>query len=49
MPSLKADIMARLELMGGRHDEVAIYGGLSGDPGLAGGPAAACRGKSMAV
>lgn len=30
--------MAQLELMGGRHDEVAIYGGPSGDPGLAGGP-----------
>jgi uncharacterized protein (DUF2236 family) len=38
MPSLKDDIIAQLELMGGRHDEVAIYGGPTGDPGLAGGP-----------
>jgi uncharacterized protein (DUF2236 family) len=38
MPSLKTDIIAQLELMGGRHDEVAIYGGPAGDPGLAGGP-----------
>lgn len=38
MPSLKTDIIAQLELMGGRHDEIDIYGGAAGDPGLAGGP-----------
>jgi len=38
MPSFKDNIIAQLELMGGRHDEVAIYGGPSGDSGLAGGP-----------
>lgn len=38
MPSLKANIIAQLELMGGRHDEIAIYGGPNGDPGLVGGP-----------
>lgn len=38
MPSIKDNIIAQLELMGGRHDEAEIYGGPSGDPGLTGGP-----------
>jgi uncharacterized protein (DUF2236 family) len=38
MTSIRASIIAQIELMGGRHDEVAIYGGPSGDPGLTGGP-----------
>jgi uncharacterized protein (DUF2236 family) len=36
--SLRAGIVAEIELAGGRHDEVAIYGGRPGDPGLTGGP-----------
>jgi uncharacterized protein (DUF2236 family) len=38
MSSIKADIVAQIELAGGRHDEAEIYGGPAGDPGLAGGP-----------
>jgi uncharacterized protein (DUF2236 family) len=34
----KRQIVLDLEEAGGRHDEVAIYGGPPGDPGLAGGP-----------
>lgn len=34
----RADLVAQLELVGGRHDEPEIYGGEPGDPGLAGGP-----------
>ena len=36
--SIKAGIIAEIELAGGRHDEVAIYSGPPGDPGLVGGP-----------
>jgi uncharacterized protein (DUF2236 family) len=38
MSSIKADIVAQIELAGGRHDEVDIYGGPPGDLGLTGGP-----------
>ena len=38
MPSIKGDIVAQIELAGGRHDEAEIYGGPAGDPGLTGGP-----------
>jgi uncharacterized protein (DUF2236 family) len=34
----RAAVRRQLEEFGGRHDEVAIYGGEPGDPGLAGGP-----------
>jgi uncharacterized protein (DUF2236 family) len=34
----KREIAAEIEASGGRHDEAEIYGGPSGDPGLAGGP-----------
>lgn len=34
----KRDMAALIEEAGGRHDEVEIYGGEPGDPGLAGGP-----------
>ncbi|MBK6740101.1 MAG: hypothetical protein IPG64_20810 [Haliea sp.] len=35
--------MPRLELVGGRHDEVEIYGGPAGDLGLTGGPGSLSR------
>jgi uncharacterized protein (DUF2236 family) len=35
---LRRDMAAQLEAAVGRHDELEIYGGPSGDPGLAGGP-----------
>ncbi len=35
---LKADIVAQIEVMGGRHDEASIYDGPVGDEGLTGGP-----------
>ena len=35
---LKDRIRADLEAVGGRHDELEVYGGPPGDPGLAGGP-----------
>lgn len=35
---LRARVRADIEAVGGRHDEVEIYGGPPGDPGLAGGP-----------
>jgi uncharacterized protein (DUF2236 family) len=35
---LRANIRATIETVGGKHDEADIYGGPSGDPGLAGGP-----------
>jgi uncharacterized protein (DUF2236 family) len=35
---LRRRMAADLEAAGGRHDELAIYGGPPGDPGLAGGP-----------
>jgi len=38
MASIRADILAQIELAGGRHDEAEIYGGPAGDPGLTGGP-----------
>tara|TARA_R110001599_G_scaffold353826_1_gene599256 strand:+ start:27889 stop:28824 length:936 start_codon:yes stop_codon:yes gene_type:complete len=38
MNRIRADIIAQLELMGGRHDEEAMYGGPAGDLGLSGGP-----------
>lgn len=38
MNRIRADIIAQLELMGGRHDEEAMYGGPTGDLGLSGGP-----------
>ena len=38
MPSIKDDIVAQIELAGGRHDETDIYGGAAGDLGLTGGP-----------
>jgi uncharacterized protein (DUF2236 family) len=38
MPSIKAEIVAQIELVGGRHDEPSIYDGPAGDPGLTGGP-----------
>ncbi len=38
MSSIKADIVAQIELAGGRHDEADIYGGAAGDLGLTGGP-----------
>jgi uncharacterized protein (DUF2236 family) len=38
MSTIKADIVAQIELMGGRHDETSIYGGPVGDIGLTGGP-----------
>ncbi len=38
MSSIKADILAQIELAGGRHDEAEIYGGAAGDLGLTGGP-----------
>jgi uncharacterized protein (DUF2236 family) len=34
----KRDAAAAIEVAGGRHDEIEIYGGEPGDPGLAGGP-----------
>jgi uncharacterized protein (DUF2236 family) len=38
MGSLKANIIAQIELVGGRHDEPEIYAGPVGDLGLTGGP-----------
>ena len=38
MQAIKADIVAQIEVMGGRHDEASIYGGPLGDIGLTGGP-----------
>ena len=38
MQAIKADIVAQIEVMGGRHDEASIYGGPVGDLGLTGGP-----------
>ncbi len=38
MSSIKNDIVAQIELAGGRHDEAEIYGGRAGDLGLTGGP-----------
>jgi len=38
MPSIKGDIIAQIELAGGRHDEADIYDGPAGDLGLTGGP-----------
>ena len=38
MASIKADIVAQIELAAGRHDEAEIYGGPAGDTGLTGGP-----------
>ncbi len=38
MASIKTDILAQIELAGGRHDEVEIYGGTPGDTGLTSGP-----------
>ena len=38
MRSLKENIIAQIELVGGRHDEAEIYGGPAGDLGLTGGP-----------
>jgi uncharacterized protein (DUF2236 family) len=38
MQAIKADIVAQIEVMGGRHDEASIYGGSAGDLGLTGGP-----------
>ena len=38
MESLKASIIAQIELVGGRHDEPEIYDGPAGDLGLTGGP-----------
>jgi uncharacterized protein (DUF2236 family) len=38
MESLRANIIAQIELVGGRHDEPEIYGGPAGDLGLTGGP-----------
>jgi len=35
---LRKRMVADLEAAGGRHDELDIYGGPAGDPGLAGGP-----------
>jgi len=35
---LKSNIVRDIELAGGRHDEIAIYGGEPGDPGIGGGP-----------
>ncbi len=35
---LRQKIRTAIEAVGGRHDEVEIYGGRAGDPGLAGGP-----------
>jgi uncharacterized protein (DUF2236 family) len=35
---LRTRLRADIETVGGRHDEREIYGGPSGDPGLAGGP-----------
>jgi hypothetical protein len=32
---LRQSIVAHIEATGGRHDEVAIYGGAPGDPGSA--------------
>jgi uncharacterized protein (DUF2236 family) len=36
--TIKDDIVAQIEVMGGRHDEPSIYGGPAGDAGLTGGP-----------
>jgi len=36
--SIRRNLVRRIEAEGGRHDEVAIYGGERGDPGLVGGP-----------
>lgn len=38
MRSIKRDIVAQIELSGGRHDEMDIYDGPAGDLGLTGGP-----------
>lgn len=38
MTSIKDEIVAQIELAGGRHDEADIYGGRVGDLGLTGGP-----------
>jgi uncharacterized protein (DUF2236 family) len=35
---VRARLVAEIEAVGGRHDEPEIYGGPTGDPGLAGGP-----------
>ncbi|MFI5316561.1 MAG: oxygenase MpaB family protein [Myxococcota bacterium] len=38
METLRTRLAREIEAGGGRHDEVEIYGGEPGDPGLAGGP-----------
>src|SRR6185436_3292747 len=38
MFDLRKSIVEQIETAGGRHDEVAIYGGEPGDPGIGGGP-----------
>lgn len=38
LQAIKADIVSQIEMMGGRHDEAAIYGGAQEDIGLTGGP-----------
>jgi uncharacterized protein (DUF2236 family) len=38
MASIRDDIVAQIELAGGRHDEADIYDGPAGDLGLTGGP-----------
>lgn len=38
LESLRTSIVQQIELAGGRHDEVEIYGGTPGDPGIGGGP-----------
>lgn len=35
---LRTKIRTDIEAVGGRHDEIDVYGGPAGDPGLAGGP-----------
>ena len=38
MLDIRKSIVEQIETAGGRHDEVAIYGGEPGDPGIGGGP-----------
>ena len=38
LDKVRSELVANLELVGGRHDEPEIYDGEPGDPGLAGGP-----------
>jgi uncharacterized protein (DUF2236 family) len=38
LSAIRRSIVAEIETAGGRHDEIEIYGGEPGDPGIGGGP-----------